>query len=406
MDYLSVEQIHEIAQRVINAVPDPYGVKSRANQELYDYIISCFENTNIESKHFDSIAEQLSTEYTKSIVCAGEMVGIQSGMALGEKQTQMQLNSFHHSGISNMTIVAGVPRFSELLDVSKNPKFVRSFLFTRAQTIKELRGFIKKPLVYTVFKKYISRVSQSAPEETEELLSIYNNIFGTNISNEYFLVLYLNPKEMMRHDATIQKLNNILSEHYECWYDSAANCIYARAEDTDETLTAIENIYVDGIPGIKNMSFRTYEDAGEKYWLIETIGSNLLNTLRLSYVDYYKTYSNHLWEIYEIFGIEAVYKFLTEEFIQIVSNDGSYTNPSHIYVMVSMMTFTGIPLPMSRYGMSPATHRICTMATFENSFDKFVGAAMNGLSDDSGLSMSIMCGAPADIGTGSVSLRY
>ena len=56
----------------------------------------------------------------------------------------------------------------------------------------------------------------------------------------------------------------------------------------------------------------------QKKWMIITDGSNLIQLLRNPIFDQTRTISNYMWEIYEIFGIEATREFLIEEFILIV----------------------------------------------------------------------------------------
>eukprot|EP00122_Pirum_gemmata_P018008 Pgem_evm10s16871 len=58
----------------------------------------------------------------KTMIPPGESVGITCGQSLGEKQTQSTLNSFHSAGLTIKTVVTGVPRFSELMSATKEPK--------------------------------------------------------------------------------------------------------------------------------------------------------------------------------------------------------------------------------------------------------------------------------------------
>ena len=42
---------------------------------------------------------------------------------------------------------------------------------------------------------------------------------------------------------------------------------------------------------------------------------------------------------------------LVEEFINVVSSDGTFVNNSHILLLVDVMTFNGIITSISRYGL-------------------------------------------------------
>ncbi len=66
-----------------------------------------------------ALCKKLVDEYEISKVEAGEMVGLIASHALGEKVTQMTLNSFHSTGNKEMDISLGVPRLEELIRCSK-----------------------------------------------------------------------------------------------------------------------------------------------------------------------------------------------------------------------------------------------------------------------------------------------
>ena len=68
------------------------------------------------------IKNNIKKEYINSQVQPGESVGIITGESIGERQTQMTLNTFHSAGLAISTVLTGVPRFSELLNASKEPK--------------------------------------------------------------------------------------------------------------------------------------------------------------------------------------------------------------------------------------------------------------------------------------------
>ena len=130
-------------------------------------------------------------------------------------------------------------------------------------------------------------------------------------------------------------------------------------------------------------------------------GSNLSELLKNPIVDSTQTISNNIWDIYKIFGIEASREFLIEEFLNVVSSDGTYINPSHIQLLVDIMTYSGTILSISRYGMKLEQTGPIAKASFEESLDNFLKAAFFGVKDNTnGISASILCGKNSNIGTG------
>ncbi|KAF9870550.1 RNA polymerase Rpb1 [Colletotrichum karsti] len=57
----------------------------------------------------------LAAKYMRSLVEAGEAVGIVAGQSIGEPSTQMTLNTFHLAGHSAKNVTLGIPRLREIL---------------------------------------------------------------------------------------------------------------------------------------------------------------------------------------------------------------------------------------------------------------------------------------------------
>ena len=52
----------------------------------------------------------------------GEMIGTVAAQSIGEPTTQMTLNTFHFAGVSAKNVTLGVPRLTEIINISKNIK--------------------------------------------------------------------------------------------------------------------------------------------------------------------------------------------------------------------------------------------------------------------------------------------
>ncbi|KAK3109581.1 hypothetical protein LTR53_017016 [Teratosphaeriaceae sp. CCFEE 6253] len=66
----------------------------------------------LTKKNFESI---LNIRYLKSVVEAGEAVGVVAGQSVGEPSTQMTLNTFHLAGHSAKNVTLGIPRLREIV---------------------------------------------------------------------------------------------------------------------------------------------------------------------------------------------------------------------------------------------------------------------------------------------------
>jgi DNA-directed RNA polymerase II subunit RPB1 len=159
----------------------------------------------------------------------------------------------------------------------------------------------------------------------------------------------------------------------------------------------IPSILILPLTGIKNIKECYYNEDSKGKWFVQTKGSNLLDLLTTSIVDFRTATSNNMNEVYQILGIEATKQFITDEFYKIIN-----VSKRHLQILVSAMTFFGTISPVSRYGMNPMAG-ILTKISFEQPFDNLISSACLGVKDHiSGVSSSITIGKLARFGTGMI----
>ena len=71
---------------------------------------------------FEWVLGEIETQFQKSIVHPGEMVGVVAAQSIGEPATQMTLNTFHYAGFPPRMLLWVCPRLKEILNVAKNIK--------------------------------------------------------------------------------------------------------------------------------------------------------------------------------------------------------------------------------------------------------------------------------------------
>ena len=67
------------------------------------------------------------------------------------------------------------------------------------------------------------------------------------------------------------------------------------------------DVSICGIRGVKD--FYIQKELGTSKYFVETEGTNFLEVLKLPYLDQSSLRTNHMWDVYEICGIEGVRKF-------------------------------------------------------------------------------------------------
>lgn len=95
------------------------------------------------------LIKRLKERLYMSQISPGESIGILCAQSIGERQTQMTLNTFHAAGMTVQTVITGVPRFLELLNASKEPKIssTKCFLKKEYDNLHILKQEITKDII-------------------------------------------------------------------------------------------------------------------------------------------------------------------------------------------------------------------------------------------------------------------
>jgi DNA-directed RNA polymerase II subunit RPB1 len=489
---LTKEQIFEIT----NSIPERKGIPKDVAVSIKNKLIlqlrKDLQNISIYPELFQKFKDEIVRQYYETLVPAGEAVGILTAQSIGERQTQATLSSFHSCGLSIKTVVVGVPRFSELLNATKNPKMTNCIIFLdkEFENISEIRNFASNDFTCINLKRIVKKTKLIRNEPLEDWHYFFNKIFPTNIcldELDWRFRFELNISLMYEYKITIKMVADAIKKEYGdsiVFYtpeykgiiDVFIEGLYSKIEmsdtesvttnksDTDyieedeeyedlekpieeedvmdpfpqrdknnidfkkilvndqeedideniekiiymedKVLPSLLDIKIAGMDGIKDIFFekRNIAPANSKEileWIITTEGSNLQELFCHPLVDKTKTLCNDMWEIYKIFGIEAARQFLIEEYMDTVSSDGTFVNISHVQLLVDIMTYTGVIISISRYGQKKIVSGPLAMASFEQSLDNFLKAAINGEKETTnGVSASIMLGKIPNIGTG------
>jgi len=113
-----------------------------------------------------------------------------------------------------------------------------------------------------------------------------------------------------------------------------------------------------------------------------------------------------MWEIFDLFGIEAVRAYLIQEVTNIITSGGSWINPVHIEILVDKMTYTGRIRSVARFGVEASQYGPLTRASFEEVMPNLINAALFSETETlNGISSNIAIGKQIAAGTGTVKLR-
>ena len=140
-----------------------------------------------------------------------------------------------------------------------------------------------------------------------------------------------------------------------------------------------------------------------KQYVLDVEGTNLLDLSRIPNTDPFRSFSNDVHEIMEVFGIETARVMLYEEFMEVFSAE--YVNYHHMVTLIDTMTFPGMILQADRFGMTKSESEILARSSFEETAKHLFNAALTGEMDTMrGVSANIMFGQKPPCGTGFVDI--
>jgi len=397
----------------------------------------------VTQKVYPSIIPKLKTmiqnAYDSTLIQAGESVGVICAQSIGEKQTQSTLNTFHQAGASEKTVTQGVPRFQELINATKNPRTVNNKIYlcdNNNSTIEETRKIVGSAIVGISLNDIATKISVVLNKAYEKWYEPFKIIYNDNFVNyAHCISVKLNKQKIFEYQISLESICKFIENQYDdlfCVFSPLGDAQIDIFVDTsnielpEERISFIntnnvEEIYLEecvqpilekinmfGVEGIKEIFY--VQENNE--WLIETNGinsrtistqyNNYKKLLAIDIIDATRTISNNVWDIYEVLGIEAAREFLIQEFMSIMEG----INSCHACLLVDRMTFNGNIASITRYTMKKDDSGPFGKASFEETMDNFLNAAVNGeIEPTKGVSASIICGKRANIGTGLIDVK-
>jgi DNA-directed RNA polymerase II subunit RPB1 len=414
-------------------------------------------------KSIDILITIINNAYKKALVAPGEMVGMIAAQSIGEPTTQLTLNTFHFAGVSSKSnVTRGVPRIEEILSLSDNPKSLSCTIYLNKLDCydqNKTKDYISK-IENTKLRSLVESIEicfdpddlntlitedidlMKEYNEFEKLLDDCNSSYDTSKDKSKWIIrIYMNKIEMLDKNITMDDLHFALMNSYNnltCMYtDYNSEKLIFRIrinkniqllkkkknknvleslDQSDEIYLLrnlqeelLDNLILRGVKNIDKVTLRkisdNFEEIDTKYikkdlWVLDTLGSNLLDILALDFVDKTRTTSNHIIEIYNTFGIEAARQSIFDEFSEVIEFDSTYINYHHLIMLADRMTCNDKMVSIFRHGINNDDIGAIAKASFEETPEMFLKAAKHGELDNmKGVSANIMCGQQGYYGT-------
>lgn len=374
------------------------------------------------------------------------------------------LNTFHFAGVaSKSNVTRGVPRIEEILSLSSEPKnpLLTVYLKREDETEKENAQSIMYMLEHTKLQEVVQsvevcfdpddletlieedRTTMEQYKHVEDLLTECAGYSGEESEKSKWIIrMTMDPEVMLEKNITMDDINFTLSNSFgneiTCVYSDynadklvfrirltnvleniknkqrkmkvnpldQSDQIYLLKNFQDQMLN---NVVLRGVKGIEKVILRKIKDnvvenAGafkkQEIWVLDCIGTNMLDVLGLDYIDNTRTCSNHIIEVYDVLGIEAARQAIYNELAEVIEFDGTYINYHHLCLLCDRMTYTNKLISIFRHGINNDNVGPIAKASFEETPEMFLKAARHAELDIMrGISANVMCGQEGFYGT-------
>lgn len=331
------------------------------------------------------IYEEVVKEYEAAKVCPGESVGIISAESIGEPGTQMTLNTFHVAGVAEMNVTMGLPRLIEILDGRKSIETPMMEIYLKepyksGKGLKELAVRIKETRLGELVKEFIIDLAENAVSFTlDEDKAKLVNVTGSAIMKAVEKSTKLHVKQDGKEFVV-----PVTSK------EAGVNEVYKLKE-------ILRHVFVGGVKNITQVL--PVKRGGE--FIIITSGTNLKTIIDMEEVDSSRTLSNDVFEIYNMFGIEAARAAIINEIFKVIESQGLNVDERHIMLVADMMTVDGMIKGITRYGIIGEKSSVLARASFETPIKHLINAALIGERDPlNSVIENVMINQVIPIGTG------
>ena len=315
------------------------------------------------------------------------------------------------SSKSNAT--RGVPRIEELLSLTKEPKnpSVTIYLKSEDETNKAKAQQLMHVMEYTSLRDIVKEVSicfdpddlNTLIEDDRELISQYKAFQElteecAGIDEEekeeedprskWVVRFEFDKEEMLDMNITMDDVHYA----FENGHKDKVDCVYSdfnadklifrirlidafkkmnknkggEIEDQEDKIyllnamqdNMLDNTILKGVKGVSKVNMRMVKGYMKKesgtfssndIWVLDTMGSNLLDILGMSGIDTTRTYSNNIIEMYDVLGIEAARQAILNELNEVFT---SYINAHHLGLLCDRMCATKKLVSIFRHGIN------------------------------------------------------
>ena len=422
---------------------------------IYEYLSpkKCINDYRFTKELLNNVKNDIIKSFNKAVVDSGEMVGILGAQSMGERTTQLNLNTKHSAGTIKKG-TQGVMRMNEIMRCTKSIKtpILTIYLDKKYRYDKESAYKIASYISYLTLNDIVIKgdigfdpdvnngflkMDKIDPKTAMQIYDIKLELkklpwmFRFRINRD---MLYA--KKLKLFDIKINfvkfwrdKINNskTISKLEKDVFNRVVNCailtsneneanpvIHIRFDLNNYDLNKIIELQdyilhdfnlkgLEGITGIdvvkqSQLEFLENGDIENKdQYILQTDGINMSGIRSITGIDHVRTITNDMYSIYANYGIEAVRNAIINEISELINN----VNVHHISLLVDVMTHSGALISVDRNGINRQDTDPLSRASFERTMEQFLNAAAFNETDKlKSVSSRIIIGRMINGGTG------
>lgn len=320
----------------------------------------------------------------------------------------MTLNTFHLAGVAERRMTVGVPRFKELVDISRNIK-------TPRVTVAVRDGMSPHEAFHAIEQRKVQDVATSvsagnydstSPGDSHHPPELFRVLLGDLLREKDAVVhVDLCCRRMMKAKLApcdVARSLRGVTQHPCTWSSRYEHPWWVRIYCSQEEAPGLE-VAVRGAVVRYGFTPDTCEivpsSNGATFDMSDVLMQSMLADSE--YLDTDTLCGNDVYAVQTCLGFEAAISVLEREITNTITADGTYVEQRHISLMVDTMTHRGYFMPFTRHGMGRSDGGALVRSTFEETCEVLRDAsAFAEIDETNGVSQSIIMGKRATIGTG------
>ena len=350
-------------------------------------------------------------------------------------------DTFHTAGCADKNVTLGIPRFQELLDASKSPKTPCATLRLRAPFCRSapLAAYLAQTLPLTRLGDLVGAVEildEPDPRATAVADDAWlvaaeaalgnlppadgappaRHVVRIALQQDAMRARHLEPRMVRRMLAERLAGRAVVMASESTAVDWVVRVRFLHAAAMVEagglaaeqeallchraTSVLLDTMVVCGHPSVTGA---TAAEAADGERVVHAYGSFLVDAAACAAVDWERSTSNDVWEVYHALGVEACAHVFFDQIRAVVSFDGTYVDERHMMLIVDSMLRGGSIMPLNRHGINRSDASPLMRCSFEETTDVLCDAAVFAEAENArGVTTSIMTGQLTHFGTGAV----